>query len=100
MSSNEMVEKLKAKIQEIDSKRNKTENEQKLLIETSSKFNEKISNYLELGKIEKNAYNEGLVKLQNINTRIHDCNANINKIREKIKFINTKLDNKINLYKI
>lgn len=94
--SNEMLEDLKNKIEEIDEKRFKTEYDQKKLIESSRKFNEKIRTFVEYKGLEKNAYNEGIGKIQAINHRIQDCNLAINKIRDKLNFMNSRLENKHN----
>lgn len=95
--SNEMIDKLKDKIEEIDEKRFTTESEQKKLIEISSKFNEKIRTFVEYHYLEKSAYNEGLAKIQAINVRIKDCNSGIGKIKDKLNYINSKLEKKQNL---
>ena len=91
--SNQMLEDLKNKIEEVDGKRNKTEANQKKLIETSSKFNEKIRTFVEYKGLEKSAYNEGIGKIQNINRRIQNCNQGLNKIKEKLNYINFRLEN-------
>lgn len=92
-----MLENLKNKIEEIDEKRSKTEADQKKLNETSAKFNEKIRTFIEYKGLEKSAYNEGIVKIQAINQRIQNCNLGINKIKEKLQFMNSRFENKSNL---
>ncbi len=89
-----MLQNLNTKIEEIDEKRLKTEADQKKLIETTSKFNEKIRTFVENKGLEKNAYNDGIVKIKDINQRIHSCNMGINKIKDKLHFINSRLENK------
>lgn len=95
--TNEMLEDLKKKIEEIDEKRFKTEADQKKLIETTGKFNEKIRTFVEYKGLEKSAYNEGIGKIEAINQRIQSCNAGINKIKDKLNYINSRLENKQNL---
>ncbi len=89
-----MIEKLKNKIEQIDEKRMKTESNQKILINSSSIFNEKIKLFVENDNLEKNSYDEGKIKIKNINQRIQECTNGINKIKEKLKYINTRLINK------
>jgi chromosome segregation ATPase len=95
--SNEMLEKLKHKIEEIDEKRSKTEADQKKLIESSGKFNEKIRTFIEYKNLEKSAYNEGYVKIQAINQRIQDSSTGIEKLKDKLIYINSLLENKRNI---
>lgn len=95
--SNEMLENLKYKIEEIDEKRSKTEADQKKLIESSGKFNEKIRTFIEYKNLEKSAYNEGYVKIQSINQRIQDCSMGIEKLKDKLHYINSRLENKRNI---
>lgn len=92
--SNEMLIELKNKIEEIDDKRLKTETDQKKLIETSSKFNEKLRTFNDYRYMEKNAYREGVIKIQGLNQRIHDCNSGIKTIKDKLQFLNLKLEKK------
>ena len=91
-----MIEKLKNKINDIDLKRAVTEKGQKNLIESSTKFNEKIRNYIEYDVIEKDTYKEGVLKIQAVNQRIQECNSGIMKIKEKLKLIHNKLENNSN----
>lgn len=91
--SNEMLAMLKNKIDELDEKRFKTEAEQKKLIETSGKFNEKIRTYVEYKNLEKIAFSEGEVKMQAINQRIRECNLGMNKIKDKLQYIKSRLEN-------
>lgn len=95
--SNEMLGNLKNKIEELDEKRHKTEANQKKLIETSGKFNEKIRTFVEYKDLEKSAYGDGIVKIQEINHRIQNCNSGINKIKDKLQFIKSRLENKQNM---
>lgn len=99
MLANELIEKLKSKIEETDNIRENTESSQLKLIKESNEFNNVIKEFNNIDQFQKNIYLEGYVKIQKINTRIEDSNANISKIKDKLKFIMNKLE-KNNINKI
>lgn len=89
-----MLIELNNRIEEIDDKRIKTETDQKKLIETSSILNEKLRTFNDYKNLEKNAYREGVIKIQGLNQRINDCNSGIKNIKDKLQFLNLKLEKK------
>jgi hypothetical protein len=98
MIGNELIEKLKNRIEEIDVVKEKTELAQIKLINESNEFNDFIKEFNNTNQFQKNSYRESYIKIQNINTRIQEGNLNISKIKDKLKQIKIKLNkNNINI---